>query len=191
MKTIYDYCKTSEVAILEGLSIRGIQRRRKKEGIFSKGNGWGGNHEKRPFDSIKVPPNKINDRLPRITDRKVWDNAEWFHEMYVVNRYGIYLISKMICRDMFIVRRKLKRYGIKTRSYDEVVCSKNKCCTCEWLEENYVILGYTIRKCAQMAAVNNYTIIAWLTKFGIKIRDKYEAVAGERSANYGKKKIHI
>lgn len=187
MKTIYDYCKTSEVAILEGLSIRGIQERRRNKGIFSKGNGWGGNHKERPFESIKVPPNKINDRLPRITDRNIWDNAAWFHEMYIVNRYGIYLISEMIDRDMFIVRRKLKRYGIKTRSIEEAVRSKNKCCTYEWLEEHYIILGYSILKCAEIADVNGYTIIAWLTKFGIKIRDKYEALAGERSVRYGKK----
>lgn len=188
MKTIYDYCKTSEVAILEGLSIRGIQERRRNKGIFSKGNGWGGNHKERPFESIKVPPNKINDRLPRITDRNIWDNAAWFHEMYIVNRYGIYLISEMIDRDIFIVRRKLKRYGIKTRSVEEAVRSKNKCCTYEWLEEHYIILGYSILKCAEIADVNGYTIIAWLTKFGIKVRDKYEALAGDRSVKYGSKK---
>jgi len=188
MKTIYDYCKTSEVAILEGLTIRGIQYRRKRKGIFSKGNGWGGNHKERPFNSIK--PNKAMD-LPRITDRNIWDNAAWFHEMYIVKRYGIYLISRMIDKDMFIVRKKLKRYKIKTRSIKEAVRSKNKCCTYEWLEENYIILGYSINKCAKLANVNGYTIIAWLTKFGIKIRDRYEAFEGERNVNYGKKKICI
>lgn len=177
----YKYLQSSEIARLTGRSIKQVNEWRRKAGKTSVCT-WGTNQKKRPF--IGTKPSKVV--VPIVTDPIIWDNAEWFREQYETKQYGMPLIARMIQRKTCIVYNRLKKYGIPTRGLSSIT-SKNPCCDYKWLDENYVIQEFSLRKCAKLANVNPYTIINWLTKFGIHIRDKYEAMSGDRNAFYGRK----
>jgi transposase len=177
----HKYLTNMEQAQLAGLSVKSIQLKKKELGIKLKNRGWGGNgHKERPFPKVKQKKKERGTVPP-----SVWRNKEWFVEMYVRQGKGIRAIKRMIGRDKEIVYTHLKKYGIKTQP-DRVFASTHPYCTREWLEEHYEVEGKSIRKLAQMAGVNNYTICNWLIKFCIPIRDIYECKSGELHPNYGK-----
>jgi hypothetical protein len=117
-----------------------------------------------------------------IHDQKVWDNREWFYEKYVKQDIGISILARMTGKDHHFIWKRLRRYDIQIKPR----ASNNPCCTRDWCVENYEIIGYTLRKCAEMAGVNPYTFMDWLVHFGIHIRDRLEALSGERNPLYGK-----
>lgn len=184
----HQFLTNMEIGQMVGVSVKTVQRWRKKFDLPKKiGYRWGGAHDERPACFKQRPYTSYKTPVDIIEDKKKWDNKEFFHEMYIVKGYGMVLIGRMIQKDVFIVKQKLKKYGIKIRSYAESMHSKNRCCNRKWLEENYEIQGKTIVECAKMAGVNEYTIMNWLVKFGIPIRDQYECIAGELNKNYGKR----
>lgn len=107
--------------------------------------------------------------------REIWNTREWFLEHYIKRGLGAYTIAKMINRSMVLVIYKLHKFKIPIRSHAEAVSSKNKYCSKEWLEENFVRKGIGRETLAKMAGVSEYTILYWLAKFKIPIRDRYEA----------------
>lgn len=173
------YHTTMEQAQLAGVSIRTIQRWKKKTGILGKGNGWGNHHEERPFNGVRHKKLAVQS-IPRelLTEK-------WLRETYEERGIGIHTIARMVNRDIATVRGQLRRFNIPMRKHSQAVRSTNPCCTREWLEEHYVVLGKSIRACAQLAEVSRYTIYNWLVKFSIPIRDKYECAAGELSPWFG------
>jgi transposase-like protein len=172
--------------MLAGTSTTTIKEWRRKCGIKAPNNGWGSNQPTRPFVGTKLEP-----KVYEIVPKEIWDNPGWFYQKYVVEELGVHALAKMIDRDIKIVLSRLKRFGIQTRTTQEAVKSKNKCCTREWLEEHYVIYGYSLRKCAELAGVNRYTIYNWLVKYNIYIRDRYDAVSGELGPSYGRKNARL
>lgn len=122
------------------------------------------------FREYKSPSKK----LPKVTDPKIWDNREWFEEYYVNRRYGILKIKEIIGRSVCLVYNRLRKYGIEIINDIE---SDNSYCDEVWLREHYENKKWTLRKCAEAAGVNRYTIYNWLVKFDIEIRDNYEAQA--------------
>jgi DNA-binding transcriptional MerR regulator len=184
----HQYLTNMEIGQMVGVSVKTIQRWRKKFNLPKKiDNKWGGTHDKRPVCFKQRPYTSYKIPVEIIKDRKKWDNREFFYEMYVVRGYGTVLIGRMIQRDRFVVRTKLKQYGIQTRSRVEAMHPKNPYCNRKWLEENYEIQDKTIGECAKIAGVNHYTILNWLVRFGIPIRDKHECSMGERNRYYGKR----
>lgn len=177
------YLTTMEQAQMAGVSTKTIQRWKHKCGIKLKNRGWGSGYKERPFVGTKMKKEKIE----IIHDRNIWNNKEWFVEMYVQRGYTGLRMAKMINRDHALVRMKLKKFGIPIRSHSEVVHSKNPCCSREWLEEHYEILEMSANECAKLAKVNFYTIHNWLVKFGMPIRDIYESQYGHRNPFYGKR----
>jgi hypothetical protein len=181
MSKIDPLLTTTEMAQLHNRSMRTINYWRHKEGTPSTGNGWGQKYPKRPFD--RLSKNKII--IPE-TDTTSWNSKEWLTEMYTNRKLGIKIISKMVNRSYFFVRRKILYYGIQLRSHYEATKPKNKCYSREWLEDYYVLQGFPIEKVAELAGVTPYTIYSWLSNFKIEIRDRYESAAGERNRYYGK-----
>ncbi len=170
--------KSSEAAILTKTPLRATICKRRKLGITGE-QTWGTNQSKRPFPS-----------QPRVkyecVEREVWNNKEWFVENY--KKYGLRILSRIINRDMKTVVYHVRKYGL---SYEQDSGRKyvvNPCNNKAWLEEHYVIMGKGLEKCAELANVNPYTIIYWLTNHGIPTRDRYESQYGERSSHYGKKR---
>jgi transposase len=166
--------KTSELAQLAGRSMRTIQKWRAKIGKPGKQM----HPDKRPKKEKK--------EYPIITDRSVWDNEKWFRHMYEELGYGSDIIGRMIQRDSARVLQKLRRYGIRIRSFAEAMASKNPHCNKDWIVEHYEVQNCTLIECAKMAGVNPYTFYEWLIRFQIHIRDAPEALFGERNHYYGR-----
>lgn len=167
------YLTNMELAQLAGVSLKTIERRKLDLGLRKKRVlHWCREHKTKPIPVEVVPPS-------------VWNNKEWFLEMYVRRELGSWTIARMIDRDHARVRQKLRQFGIPVRPYHESTLSKHPCCNREWLEEHYEVYGYSLEKCAELADVNQYTICNWLVRFCMPIRDRYECQAGERSPLYG------
>jgi DNA-binding transcriptional regulator YiaG len=124
---------------------------------------------------------------PLIEDPKIWDNKEWFSEQYEEKELGRRVIAKMINKTPLFVLTRLRKYEIQTRDVKEASKSKNPCCTREWLEEHYERQGLSQRKCAKLAGVNPQTIVNWLVKFGMSVRNHSQSLSGERNPSYGRK----
>jgi hypothetical protein len=181
MKPEHKYLKSSELAQLEGKCIKSINRSFNKNGIPQTNRGWGNGQTKRPFTG-GTPKSD----LPRIDDPKIWDNKEWFVEMCYNKGYGLRKIARITNRHRQTIKLYFRRYGIKPHHRPTSI-SFNPCCTYKWLEDHYVLQGLTLRRCANLANVNPYSIYNWLVRFGIHIRDIHEAMAGDRNPNYGKR----
>jgi hypothetical protein len=177
MEKLDPYLTTLENAQFHGKSIRTITRWRHANDEPSKGQGWGNHYAVRPFDrKTKKQKTKIETCLDPI----VWNTQEWLYDMYVTKRYGIWLISKMIKRSYLATRLKLIKFKIPIRSHHEATKSTHPCCNAEWLEDNYVFQGMSLRKCADLAEVTPYTIYSWLVYYKFEIRDRYDANMGKQ-----------
>ena len=175
---------TYELARLANRSASTIRNWKRKCDIKAAETKWGSNRESTPF--INKPAYKKR-KIDLVRDPEIWDNEDWFRQQYEDKRFGIPIISRMINRSIPLVRGRLKKYGIETRTHHDSVKSTNTCCNKDWLEEYYIKKGWPIAKCAQEAGVVPYTIYNWLIKFQFEIRDIYEAMAGERNPFHGRK----
>jgi len=148
--------------------------------------GWGSKTD-RPasFQNAYISEKIKVERIPE----EIWGNREWLMEN--CKKYGVSICSRMAGVRKNSLWTKLKGLGIPIRSSAEVCGSKNKYCTREWLEENYEIEKHNLLELAEIAKVNTYTIMNWLVKFGIPIRDTYECQYGELSVNYGKERPEL
>jgi transposase len=179
----YKDMTTSELAQLANCQMETIRRWKKKCGIKIESGGWGSGLTERPLE-FQEKQKKIN--APPPLDREIWNNQPWFHQKYVVDGLGAGRIGRLIGKDSGYVYAKLKQFKIETRKTSGGV-SKNPCCNREWLVQHYEIEGLSLKKCAKIANVCAYTILRWLAKFNIYIRDRREATSGERNGFYGKK----
>jgi transposase-like protein len=168
----HPFLKTTELAQIVGCSNTTIRRYRKRFGMVT---------AKPSFFRPYRPPLITTETYPP----SVWNNREWLEQKYTVEGYGMRVIAFMIGRTIEYVYRRLLQFGIKTRPKIGSV-SKNPCYSKEWLVENHIILGRSIRHCARIASVNPYTIYNWAAKFGVVLRDKHSCLAGDRSPTYGK-----
>jgi predicted transcriptional regulator len=153
-----------------------------------------------------ISGNRIRRKLPSVTDPQIWDCKQWLYDMYHNHMYGIHSIAKIVNRSPSVISRRLRRYGISTRSHSESVESRHDCCSEQWLMEHYADRPsyeawctenniepepdggreWSLLKCSEKAQVVPYTIYKWLLKFNIGTRDHYEALAGHRNPFYGK-----
>lgn len=173
----HQFMTNMEIAQCAGVSVKTVQNWKKAKNIPNNVTTWGGNCSSRPFSYINR-----GIAYPKVTDRKIWDNKFWLNYMYNEVRLGTSIISSIVGRSNFYVKRRFRRYGIKLRSIKEGSVTLNPYCVKEWLEEHYVLERKTLSECARLANVNNYTIYNWLVKYGFEIRDKYEANAVPRSS---------
>ena len=97
-----------------------------------------------------------------------WDVREWWEANYP--RYGIYMLSKITGLNKLTVRKRLRRYGIKTISKKEAEFSKHPCCNVEWLKEHYYKNDMSLRACARLAGVSTDTIRGWMIAFKLQTR---------------------
>lgn len=109
-----------------------------------------------------------------IDNPDIWDNREWFQEMYVEKQVGADTIAKMIDRSKPVVYKRLKRYGIERRDHKSATESKNKFYDKDWLYENYYRKNKSLRELAKIAKVSPYTISNWLISFGYLPRSSAE-----------------
>lgn len=179
----YDELTNMELAQLADVNVETINDWKRKCGIKLNNRGWGSNLSSRPEAFKKAPkPKKVEvEQVPK----SVWKNKKWLTENY--KKYGLVVLSRMTNYPAGNLHTRMLRWGIKMRSPEEATRSKNPYCNREWLEEYYEVLGHTLSECAEVANVNMYTIMNWLVKFKIPIRDTYECQYGELSKNYGKK----
>jgi len=126
--------------------------------------------------------------VEKVNDPEVWDNHDWFEEMYVNRKLGADLIARMIGKARKTVYNRLLRYGIETRSLKEALKSKNEYYSKEWLIDNYIKKNRRLIDCAKEAGVSPYTISNWLVSFGILPRDEALALAWKHKRNRGKRK---
>ena len=128
-------------------------------------------------------------------DKSVWDNPQWFYEHYVVKKLGNRILSRLTGLSRGTTYYRLYKYGIMPRTRKEAyaIASKNKFNNKEWLMENYALREDYINWCsevgklpksdggkglsgyilADIAKVSEYTLMCWLIKFRIPLRDKY------------------
>ncbi len=177
MSKIDPYLTTIENAQLHGKSIKTITRWRSAEELPNTGNGWGNHYPSRPFNRKTKKPKTQIEHFP---DPKVWNTKEWFTEMYINKRFGIWLISKMIKRSYLATRLKLQKYKIPIRNHHEATKSQHPCCDFQWLEDNYVLQKMSLKRCADIAGVSPYTIYTWLVYYKIEIRDKHDCKMGRK-----------
>jgi transposase len=111
-----------------------------------------------------------NERLSEI-DEAVWNCKSWFDKAYNEDELTVRQIAKKIGRSLTGTQNKLKKFGIERRSHEEAVKSNNKYCSEKWLNKHYHIEKLTILECADIAGVVPRTIMGWLVKFGIPIRE--------------------
>jgi len=126
-----------------------------------------------------------------------WDNKAFFEEHYVQKGMGLTAIAALIGHpnDWDKVARRLKRHGIRRRTHEESVYSKNPCCEEGWLQYYYSRrkdylkwcesngfesdddggCGYTLHQCAGLAGVSHQTIANWLALFQIRTRGLAES----------------
>lgn len=174
---------TYELASLANRSASTIRNWKRKCGIKAGQAGWGSKREEIPF--TRQPEYKKKE-IERVDDPTDWDNEAWFRQQYEGNGYGIPTVARMIGRSIALVKGRLEKYGIQTRSHAEAVKSKNPCYKKEWLEDRYIKQRWSLAKCAEEAGVVPYTIYNWLIGFNFEIRDIYEAMAGDRNPFHGR-----
>jgi len=168
-----------ELAILAGRTPDTIRKWRKKcdEEIY-----------RDPF--VEWRSKQVKQVKPKITRPELWDCAEWFKEQYEKKGRGVATISGIINKNPKFTYYRLKKYGVKIRSYKEATKSDNPCCDEDWLyyhysrreeylkwcKKNHVDtdkhggMALPLRECAELAGVVPYTITNWLTRFKIRIR---------------------
>lgn len=106
-----------------------------------------------------------------------WRSREWLTYYYCDMRYSAERIAKLVGVAKRTVQKSLTKFGIKQRPWNVAVGSQNKCCSLEWLTENYIKQLKTTHECAREAGVNSCTITNWLIKFSILPRDPQCALA--------------
>ena len=172
------YLQTSELAILANRSMESIRKWRRRCGIPQP--------PRQPSFRVK----KWESPVKFLPDQTVWDNREWFHDQYYNKERGVRQLRRMTGKNVPFILRRFKKFGITMRPGSRNF-SKNPCCTKEWLEENFMINGLDVKRCARKAGVNNYTIVRWLSRFGFLPREMAESQAGERNPNFGKTIPHL
>ena len=152
----------------------------------------------------KYKPPRKSSQYKAIKDPKIWNNEEWFRKMHEKG-LGKRTIARLIGRSMPLVLTKLRKYGIES---DHSHTSSHACCNGEWLAFHYCTrpdylewckdnnikpaaggLALTITQMAETTDVSYYTIINWLSKFGIYIRGISESMTV--TANYRKHESNI
>jgi len=176
MEKIDPFLSDDEMAQTWGKSPRTIRLWKNAQGIFGK----------QISEKYRTPPRKP---VVKVFDSKVWNNREWFFEMYVNRRMGIRSIARVIDRSYLATRLRLIHFGIPIRSFDISTRPTHPCFSAEWLEDNYELQGMSRRKCAAKAGVSPKTIGSWLVYFKFEMRDLYEQPMGERNPSFGKKCI--
>tara|TARA_R100001244_G_scaffold25113_2_gene25370 strand:+ start:37791 stop:38489 length:699 start_codon:yes stop_codon:yes gene_type:complete len=167
---------TPELAIVANASTGLIRTWKKRCGIAMKAD---------PFIKKKKPYTKV--------PREVWDNADWLREHYIDKGIGIRTLAKIMgYRGFASVCDHLKRHGIETRKLVLDPCRSK-----DWLYYHYSTreeylewcestnqkpdehggMGLTLEGCAEQAGVVPYTILNWLSKFRMRIRDKHESTS--------------
>lgn len=115
-------------------------------------------------------------------NKKVWKTQKiehrpiddkWVKEQYE-NGKSINWICKTCKCSHTKVENILKKHNIKRKTHGQIVRTKNKYCSKEWVEEHYIKLGYHMDRCAQIAGVSRCTIRYWMIKFNIEPRSVYE-----------------
>lgn len=189
----YEGLTTGELAILCKRSSETIRewKHRLKLGLRT-------NPFKRNYASAK------RTEVERVTDPLVWDNRDWFYNQYVVIGRGKALIGRVIKKTPAYVQDRLKYYKIERRKFEDAVRSTNPCCCEAWLYFNYAThkeyaewclenrltpnplggRGLGLVECAKMAGVVPYTIVNWLTKFRLHIRDAWESQLNRKNAKH-------
>lgn len=126
---------------------------------------------------------------------KDWDNKEWFEKTY--EKLGLRAMARLLGKkdDWKFVANRLKRYGIKRKTFEERTASSNPCCDEGWLHYYYASREdylewcsqegiepcdeggqeLTLTKCAKLASVSRNTIANWLALYRMKIRGVLEA----------------
>lgn len=173
-------------------SVRTIEKWKKKLGIQK---------NKRPFKDKKWKPRELKLKPPP----KGHVTKEWLEEAY--EHHGYPTIAKFLGCSSGSVQSRLKRYGIKRKPYEERVRSQNEFCDEEWLYYHYASRkqylkwckknkqepcehggqSLSVKKCAELAGVVQATIVNWLTKFSIPIRDHRESSIGKLNPQAGRK----
>ena len=181
---IYEGLTDGQLAILADRSISTITDWKRRCGIIK--NGY-------------CKPTKT---IPLAGDYQ--DTKEWFEKAY--SKHGLRAIGKMIGKNWQFVARRLKKYGIRSRTHEEAVASKNPCCTEDWLYYHYARRdeylkwcerqriepcpnggqGLTLRACAKLADASRGTIQSWLALFKMKMRGLGESAIEEYNHMYNK-----
>ena len=178
-----------ELAIVANVGTDSIREWRRKCGIKPQAD---------PFINSHTKQKKLYKEVPR----EIWDNADWLREHYIDKGIGIRTLAKMMgYRGFRSVCIHLERHGVKIR---KVV--HDHCRSADWLYYHYSVrkdylkwciktcqepdeyggLGMSLVACAEAAGVVPYTILNWLSRFKIRMRDVEEshslsvAVSGRR-----------
>lgn len=163
----YSHLSTNDQAQIAGVSARTIRRFRKRAGIKGKDT------------NAKPPSHRRLPSIPTVDVPEDWrTNPAWLAKMVAV--YNVSQLAKLVSRDRSVVISILKRHNIKTKSLKEATRSKNRCCTHAWCHKYYVELGYTQKKCAELAGISLQTFGEWLNRFKIPVRDLEQANRGRK-----------
>jgi len=153
----------AEAAIITGLSHRMFRYYLKKYGItkYEESDEQYSDYRREKTDYKKI-------------DKSILKNKSKLSKLH--DDHGKISISKMAGVSVERVRKYLQKFDI-SKPDRQVTGPNNSCRSREWLTQNYVIGGLTLRACAELAGVCPHTIRNWLIHFGIRPRDVHEAFA--------------
>jgi len=161
------------------------------------------------FPKGKKPPGDCRLEKINIDHEEVpedWDNKEWLTQAYA--KYGMPTLARMVgAPNAPYIEHRLKRLDIPTKSLLEATKPKHECCSEEWLyyhysrREEYLEWckrndiepdehggqSLSVKACSELAGVVQQTIVNWMTRFKMRIRDHREACSGELHPNFGKR----
>lgn len=170
------HLSTNDQAQIADVSSRTIRRLRKRAGV-------------KGMDTKARPPTRR--KLPSIPTGTVPDNwredGKWLAKMIQV--YNVSQLAKMVERNRNVIKVVLKRHGIKTKTLKEATRSKNPCCNHAWCHKNYVQLGYSQQKCANLAGIGQLAFSDWLNRFKIPVRDNEQAHTGRKGITIWEKDL--
>lgn len=147
------------LAQLSGIDyIKILKLRRKAEGRM-----W-------PINVLDKPEVKLN--------RALWDNADWFRQMYIDKQLSASKMSSIVGYSKTSIQNRLKKYNIPIRKNNTSFDRK-------WFEDHYQTMELTISECAELTGRSALWIYTRLVEYQIHIRDNSESTIGSRKF-YGK-----
>lgn len=146
----YSYLNIQDLSIIMGKCSRDVRALRRSVGIKGRAPQVSKRATTKNVDIAELPEN--------------WRTKEWLTEH--LPKYG----SLSIMRATGLTRKRFYEILHKLEVKLPGTINKNPCHTQAWCYRHYVELGYSTRKCAQLAGITHPTFIDWLIKFKIQMR---------------------
>jgi len=122
---------------------------------------------------------------------KLYRNEDWLYQEYWNEGLSLGEIAKSCKISKSTIRYWMDKFKLKRRNQSESQLERNRrkpiLYNKKWLYQRYIVERLSSPKIAKLCNCNHLTILNWLRKFKIKIRNYYEINGGKLNGNYGRK----